>query len=303
MDEARLRSFQRGDPTKMNLQRILFPIDFSERSRAAAPFVLSLAQRYEAQVVLLHVFEPPPAVYAGMGIAYPEVYDLNDIQSDLLPKLAGFAEAELPKVHVSCTVEMGSTAAVITEYAETNEIDLIAMPTHGYGPFRRTLLGSVTAKVLHDARVPVWTSAHAPEPSHRAHPKPRFVLVALDLQPESQHTLEAALQLGREAGAHVEVVYVAPEGEISPEHAEKRIAELLALVEREQSATIAQYEEVEADVVVDGGSIAQFIRRAALRQRTDLIVIGRGSIQGGLSRLRSNAYAIVREAPCPVLSV
>jgi nucleotide-binding universal stress UspA family protein len=262
-----------------------------------------MAQRYEAQVVLMHIFEPPPAMYAGMGVVYPEIYDFDDLRGDLLPKLAEFAQTELPKVPVSCTVELGNIAGVITEYAETNQIDLIVMPTHGFGPFRRTLLGSVTAKVLHDARVPVWTSAHVPEPSHRAHPKPRFILAALDLQPESQHTLEAALQLGREAGAHVEVVYVAPEGEINPEHAETRMAELIARVEREQSASVTQYEQAEADVVVDGGSIAHFIRRAALRQRSDLIVIGRGCIQGGLSRLRANAYSIIREAPCPVLSV
>lgn len=286
----------------MKLQRILFPVDFSERSRAAAPFVLSLARRYEAKVVLLHVFEPPPSIYGGMGVVYPEVYDFDDIRGDLLPRLTEFAAAELSKVHASCTVELGNIAAVITEYAETNQIDLLAMPTHGYGPFRRALLGSVTAKVLHDARVPVWTSAHAPEPSHRAHPRPRFILAAVDLQPESQHTLEAALQLGDEAGAQVEVFYVAPEGEISPQPAESRMADLIARAGRERSAKVTLH-EAEADVVVDGGSIAQFIRRAALRQRTDLIVIGRGCIRGGLSRLRANAYNIIREAPCPVLSV
>ncbi len=37
------------------------------------------------------------------------------------------------------------------------------MPTHGYGPFRRFILGSVTAKVLHDADCPVWTGVHLEE--------------------------------------------------------------------------------------------------------------------------------------------
>jgi hypothetical protein len=34
---------------------------------------------------------------------------------------------------------------------------MILMPTHGYGPFRQMLLGSVTAKVLHDSKCPVLT--------------------------------------------------------------------------------------------------------------------------------------------------
>jgi nucleotide-binding universal stress UspA family protein len=217
--------------------------------------------------------------------------------------LGEFQEAELPGIAGACKVEFGNVAAVITGYAETNDVDLVAMPTHGYGPFRRALLGSVTAKVLHDARFPVWTSTHAPEPLHRAHPKPRFILGAVDLQPESQQTPEAGLQLGREAGAQVEIAYVAPEGKTNAAHAANRIAELISRIEREQSATVVQYKEAQADNVLDGGGIAQYIRRAARRQRSDLIVTGRGCIQGELSRLRANAYAIFREAPCPVLSV
>ncbi len=285
------------------LQTILFPVDFSERSLAAAPFILSLAQRYNARVVLLHAFEPPPPSYSGMNALYPEVYDFEGIISDLRPKLAEFAERELPKVDVSCLVQMGNAAAVITEYAELNDVDLIAMPTHGYGPFRRALLGSVTAKVLHDTKVPVWTDAHTPEPTHRAHPQPRYILAALDLKPGSEHTLDTALELGKDAGAHVQIVYVAPEGDVTPDRAEERLAELQERVERANPEEREHFEGVEADAVVDGGTIAQYVRRAALRHRADLIVIGRGCIQGGLSRLRANAYEIVREAPCPVLSV
>src|ERR1019366_7734862 len=187
-------------------ESILFPIAFFERSRAAAPFVLSMAQRYKARVVALHVLQPPPPLYAGMNTVYPEVYDFDGLASDLRGELEKFAETELPKVEVKCVVEMGDPAAVITEYAENENLSLIALPPHGYGAFRRALLGSVTAKVLHDAKVPVWTAAHAPEPSHRAHPKPRYILCALDLKPESSHTLEYALELAAEADASVELV-------------------------------------------------------------------------------------------------
>jgi nucleotide-binding universal stress UspA family protein len=45
------------------------------------------------------------------------------------------------------------------------------------------------------------------------------------------------------------------------------------------------------------------VRNVAMRKRADLVVIGRGCIQNGRGRLRANAYAIIREAPCPVLSV
>ncbi len=45
------------------------------------------------------------------------------------------------------------------------------------------------------------------------------------------------------------------------------------------------------------------VRTVALAKRSDLVVIGRGEIHSTFGRLRANAYSIVREAPCPVLSV
>jgi nucleotide-binding universal stress UspA family protein len=285
-------------------ERILFPVDFSERSRAAAPFVLSMAQRYKSEVITLHVLQPPPPVYAGMNTVYPEVYDFEGLASDLRGELHKFTESELPKVKATCVVGTGDPAAFITEYAENERVNLIAMPTHGYGTFRRFLLGSVTAKVLHDANVPVWTAAHAPEPSHRAHPQPRHVLCALDLKPESRQALEFAVGLAADAQATVEVLHVAAEGVVEPAQAEHKMHELLAEAARGKAVKIQEVAgAVGVEETVNGGSVANMVRTLALQRRSDLVVIGRGFIQTNLGRTHANAYAIVREAPCPVISV
>ncbi len=286
-------------------ERILFPVDFSERSRAAAPFVLSMAQRHKSKVVVLHALQPPPPLYAGMNTVYPEVYDFEGLSADLRAELEKFAEAELPKVDVTSVVEMGDPAAVVTEYAESKNIGLIMMPTHGYGAFRRALLGSVTAKVLHDAKVPVWTAAHAPEPSHRAHPKPRHIVCALDLKPESRHTLEFAVDLAAESDASIELLHVAPEGEIGLGEPETKLHELLVETARRKLVKIQEEADAtDVKAVPAGGSVAEMVRDMAIRKRADLVVIGRGGINRGIAgRLRANSYAIIREAPCPVLSV
>src|ERR1700688_1716237 len=156
--------------TMIKFKSILFPIEFSQRDQAAAPFILSMAQRYQARVVLLHALLRPPSVFAEMSGIYPEAYDFKGAMETIRVDLRKFAEAQFPKVDVECFVELGDPAAIISECASNQHMDLIAMPTHGYGTFRRTLLGSVTATILHDSTVPVWTSAHAPEPGHRAHP-------------------------------------------------------------------------------------------------------------------------------------
>src|SRR5205085_1726554 len=114
---------------------------------------------------------------------------------DLQRRIRSFADAELPRLDLTYVVEVGEPGAMVLECAGASHADLIAMPTHGYDIFRRILLGSVTAKVLHDAKIPVWTDAHAPEASHRAHPQPRHIVCALDLKPESRRTLEFSIEL------------------------------------------------------------------------------------------------------------
>ena len=70
--------------------------------------------------------------------------------------------------------------------------DLIMMPTHGYGPFRRFLLGSVTAKILHDATCPVWTSTHLETSVGTGKVGIRKVLGAVDFGPRSSVVLQVA---------------------------------------------------------------------------------------------------------------
>ncbi len=284
-------------------KRILFPVDFSDRCKAVAPFVLSMARRSHATVILLHAIHPIPPLYAGMNTVYPETYDFTGAKEDFMVRLREFADTELPKVPVEILVELGDAASVIVEAAAEHSADLITMPTHGYGPFRRLLLGSVTAKVLHDAKVPVWTSAHAEEASHRAHPTPRHIVTALDLKDESKAALDMAIGIAEESGATIEMVHVAREGEISPDKPENDMREMLAEAAKSHPETVHLDSKLDLDVVEDVGNIAKLVRSVAIRKRADLVVIGRGVIQGPFGGFRTNAYAIIRESPCPVLSV
>ena len=287
----------------MTIRRILFPVDFSERSRAIAPFVLSMAQRYKASVVLMNIIQPAPPMYGGMDTVYPDTFDYTESREVVLRNLEQFGAAEFPKIEVSCIVDMGDPASLITDYANLNGVGLITLPTHGYGAFRRALLGSVTAKVLHDAKVPVWTSAHAPEASHRAHPQPRHILVAIDPDKDARPTLDAALGIAKDAGATLEIVTAVAEGVIAPGMADADLEDLLIKGTQEELAKLKSEAGTDAGTIVEIGGPANVVRAAVLSKRADLVVVGRGSTHGILERLRANTYAIIREAPCPVLSV
>jgi nucleotide-binding universal stress UspA family protein len=98
------------------------------------------------------------------------------------------------------------------EFAHNEHFDLIVMPTHGYGAFRRFILGSNTAKVLHDADSPVWTGvrlADAPAaPSISIH----NILFAVDLGPQSAKPLAWAATMSREFGAKLTLMHSMPCG-------------------------------------------------------------------------------------------
>jgi hypothetical protein len=55
------------------------------------------------------------------------------------------------------------------------------------------------------------------------------------------------------------------------------------------------------EICLMGGSVDRVVHRAAIGHDADLIIIGRGTLQKLLGRLRSAAYSIIREAPCPVI--
>jgi nucleotide-binding universal stress UspA family protein len=223
------------------------------------------------------------------------------IESASRNQLRKFADSQLPKLDTLCLASVGHPAKVILSEAAIYSADLIAMPTHGYGGFRRLLLGSVTARILRELRVPVWTDAHAPEPSHRAHPQPRRILAAVDLGAESAHTTEFALQLGRDMNAEVEVVHAAAEGVSAPREAGARLQNIL---ERAASAQAVQLEQNPStiDLIMGETDPAVRLRDLALRRRADLMVIGRGAIQSPFDRFGAHSYEIVRESPCPVIS-
>jgi nucleotide-binding universal stress UspA family protein len=180
--------------------------------------------------------------------------------------------------------------------------DLIVMPTHA-GTFRRMLLGSTTAKVLNDADCPVLTTQHAQTMA----PKPiehREWVCAIGLQPDSERVLRFASQTADSVHATLSLIHAIPA-------AEPGAAVQFDLEERlypaERQAARHRIQELQsrvgshAPVHIAVGPIKDALTETARRLQTDALLIGR-SAQAGV-RLRDLTYAVVRDAPCPVLSV
>jgi len=280
-------------------KHILFPVDFSDRCNGAAPFVENLAFKCSARITLLAVAHP---VYAG-GLAGAAVVSPQELLHSVKTQLDGHFENSFANMRVDRVAEIGEPSQMITEYAMANDVDLVMMPTHGYGPFRQLLLGSVTAKVLHDVPCPVWTTAHKGDAPDRAHLEPQKILCAVDGSLQSPAVMQSAAGLAKQLGASMRLVHVVPGIEAWPERQmDMELEEELRQAARSNIESMAASLGIGAPVCIKAGTVADGVADEANRHGTDLLVIGRGKMQDTLGRLRTHAYGIIRLSPCPVLS-
>ncbi len=149
----------------MSVKEIIFPIDFSDRSVDACPYVAALTQRLNAKLTLLHVIENLPPGSSSLD-RLDTGGELEQRKEHANGALRAFQQQYIPHVTSDLCVLSGDPAQSIVAYGGDGEGRMILMPTHGYGPFRQMLLGSVTAKVLHDSECPVLTGPHLESAIH-----------------------------------------------------------------------------------------------------------------------------------------
>jgi nucleotide-binding universal stress UspA family protein len=262
----------------MRIQKILFPVDFSDRSRSATNFVEAFVGRFQAELTLLHIV--PPFTYN----------DTMDKEADRRVQLESFLPADFNYFNVKRVLLHGDPALQIVDYARSNGSDLIMLSTHGYGPYRRFLLGSVTAKVLHDADCPVWTASHLQNAPPVEKISIRNILCAVDLDSQGLQALQWGAWLAAEFQAQLSLLHVIPEPD-------KDVRVRNAIEEMQRKAG------TKATLYLEQGDIPDHVQRIAEHLQADLVVIGRSSDAGVFGRLRKNSYAIIRQTPCAVLSV
>ncbi|MGD1092351.1 MAG: universal stress protein [Bryobacteraceae bacterium] len=290
------------------MARILVPVDFSEPSRGVLRHAAALARHYDAKLTLLHVDELPGLLSRARRFGLKNA----NWESSLAEQAAGrraeletFGAAELEGMAVQRLTRTGDPAHEIVNLARDEKTDLILMPTHGYGPIRRLLLGSVTAKVLHDADCPVWTESHGSETSESSSAKPRRVICGVRLDTESEKALSWAAEFAVESGATLvvahsipmptpEAIYLASWYESARRSAEERIRNL--------TSGISGLPVTPTVVILDGYA-PEALAVSARDLAAELLVIGRNCSSGLLGRLNSEAYEIIRSAPCAVVSV
>ena len=136
-------------------KKILVPTDASEYSRRALKTALELARIFNSEVELMFVMYIRE-VYWGYNVAYsflvpPEqIEEAGELALEATLKGIDVGSIPLKKKKVE-----GYPARVILEEIKKENIDLVVMGSHGYGPITGSMLGSVSQRVLQKADCPV----------------------------------------------------------------------------------------------------------------------------------------------------
>jgi nucleotide-binding universal stress UspA family protein len=290
----------------MSFKKILVPVDFSEFSDKAAEYAMFLAEKYCADITLLHaivLFEADVDEEEQLKM-YEKIIQKKEKERE--KQLASHRKTAKDRgIEVNSVLLRGiSAASSILDYISDKDFDLVIMGTHGHTGFKSLLLGSVTEKVVRESPVPVLTI-------HKDYNKIEIkeILVPVDLSGYSHPTIDWGKALAKEFKAKLEFLHVV-EMEAHPEFYNISFEPILKenpnladhITENMIKATGIPKDK--ATYAVKEGKVYKEIKKYADNSQIDLIVMGshgRGELEDFL--LGSNSERVVRIATCPVLTV
>ena len=143
----------------MQIRRLLYPTDFSEATKVAANYACDMADKFGAELHVLHVLHDLTSLmpYTAVTIwAKPE--HIGELVGRAEEIIAAVPDAVWSKGKaVVRKVRVGNVADEITSYARQHAIDLIVIGTHGHTGLKHAVLGSIAEKVVRTADCPVLT--------------------------------------------------------------------------------------------------------------------------------------------------
>ncbi|MDH7568908.1 MAG: universal stress protein [Armatimonadota bacterium] len=273
------------------LRHILCPTDFGDLSTLALAHAARLAERAQARLTVLYadLFLPPREFTAAQA----------DVLARSLQKERAAAERALRRyvaehvpenVAVDTVVATAWPADAILAEADRRKADVVVMGTHGRSGLNRLVMGSVTERVLNEARTPVLAVRPSPATAAPGH-EVRRILVPTDFSPAAHAALLQASGLSQLLGAELVVAHVTTSRERE------------AGAQEQACAWVPEEVRVRCSLrhLVRHGDPADEILAATVEEGIDLIVLGaRRRRLFDLSVWGTTTERVVRHAPAPV---
>ena len=142
----------------VKIEKILFPSELREYSLKILPYVLSMSEKYNSTIYLLHVIDD----ISKWGGFYVSHISLDLYQKEAMEAAEKFMDKVCDQQMKGCPnferkICSGDPATEILKTIESEDIDLVIMGTHGYKGLEHAIFGSVAEKVVKNSAVPVLT--------------------------------------------------------------------------------------------------------------------------------------------------
>ena len=286
------------------LGKIVIGMDLGERSLEMARWVRKqLAPG--AQLVLVHVVEPPPLSVFYRGVLPPREKMVEEAMEPARARLAELAE-ELGDEAVMMETRAGRPAECIARVADDEKADLVVVGRHRRGPHMWGELGSTAEELFHFARVPILLPHDLPD--HIT-----TVLMPIEDSALTPRIMDWAQTLAEKYDARVVAVHVLSlllRGHLrllsTKERTERTEAAARAAAETHIRGVLegAGFDMDRTAIDIRLGHADRQILEARAEHSADAIVMGSHG-PGELERavIGSCANTVTRQAPCPVLVV
>jgi len=281
-------------------RRILVATDFSPIAGLALDFAHVLCGQFRAKLFLVHAlprelhFVPPETLNETMATA--KRYAQKELQ-----KLVAFAKLD-DVVHEEILAE-GQVWPTLQDIIRSEQIDLVAIGTHGRTSDKKLALGSVAEEVFRTADCPVLTVGPQEQVRNGATAEFRNLLYATNFKPHAERASSAAYFLEREYAAHLSVLHVVEDTVEGSAVGDKILRDFL-VNRMHKTMPVESLNHREPDFLVRFGEPGGEILRTAMESHANLIVLGVRPSEKLAGYLPSAvAYRIVCQAPCPVLTL
>ncbi|WP_417369812.1 universal stress protein [Flavobacterium beibuense] len=207
------------------MKRILFPTDFSQAAKAAFVYALRFADSFDAELILLHVYDLPIVDTPPMPEMTKEIFDIvemNQFESfrEELPELHKIAEKKgLGHVRIKNMLLYGDLVYNINKVTKDEDVDFIVMGTKGASGLRETFIGSTTASVISNSDVPVLAIPEEAEFHHRI----KNIAFTTQYREKDNDALKSALEIADKFKATIQCLYI--KNPDDPTDIDERIAE------------------------------------------------------------------------------
>lgn len=276
------------------LQKILFPTDFSPSADRDLENAISIAKKFESELVVIHVLPNYPSWS-------PFIVKIRQKVDDQM----GVIEAKLKTsgIKYQVSLEFGNYAEQISKVARRENVNLTLLgagtPKNDYH-----VLGTNSEKIIRSSGIPVWVMQNDWVFSLET------ILCPVDFSETSKRALENAIHLARRFNSKLLVLHVAEALEEFYTKFDVDLESEMETFEKEESQSfdnfLAQFNltDVNYQKILKTGNAEDIIRTIIDQEVVDLLIMGTHG-RTGLQRffLGSVTEKVILSVPCSFITV